>query len=528
MPDTTSAPQQQSPWWANEKTIIRILAIFGILITIAGVGYLVSLVSKFIVFTPLLRIIGATILGSLFLSSAILLAKRQVPIIISGGLLITSGSIYSLVLYSLLYIYSWWPLWLGAVCFAVLVTSHFALARFWHQSITLLMLAAVFGGFSITFSNYAAHELYFPFPPVCVGILLLASSFRKPDFDNAKAFGAAGVLILLHLDINLPFEYFYELCGFITSICIAIFSLWDTTTKRSLFHCYSTTLIIALQVILWLPFQQSWVYISSFVFSIFWLALSYFAPSPLRSETKIISLSFAAFPLLVLYVVEANFRNLWIFYIAFLLVLTWLMRNSRNLAPWGCWLFTSTLASFTFVPYALTQQATILQPFDNFIFAWFFFASLLILYFLWLKSTIISSDHTKVLLAFSIYYCTLSVAIIGKYAGGNAGWYVSHILASSIWLVIGIAFFLAWPKLQRKTQVEFAILYLGAALSKLIILDVEIMPIILYIVELAFFGAAFLATAFIRNSQTSQKTTQSKTVPPAVDESKESTLTTTL
>lgn len=468
-------PKQQTPWWANEKTVVRLLALFGLIITVLGAGYLVSLVADYDFLTPIVRIVLATILACVFLASSMLLWTRHAPPIISNGLFLTSAITFVLVLFSILFIYQWWPLWIGRVLLMVFTIGYFGLTRWWNKPILAIAL-----GYGFIHAAYAVNDnVSAPvfIPGAFVGICLVINCFRDPQWNTAKlnavAITAYGSLLLDN--VFSKETLLISVSAIVSAVIVLALAQLDRSEQRVIQHAASSALMIFLLTFSWIGTTKPWVFWTSFIIVAIWFALCLYQPTDIKREERLVALTFAPIPLF--FCSAAN--NLapihtWAFLLAYAAVLVWLMFRERHIAPWISWLVCVLLITGSITSYALNSAGNLYAPFEYVLFAIFFVVAGAAGCILWFKTASLATQYSMLLAFQLIHFCMLSLCTVGRLAFGDLGVYLTHACVTLTMVVLAALFFSQVIKKTRKIELQYSMFYLSLAVFKLMTIDVVV------------------------------------------------------
>ena len=109
-PKLPEAPREpREPWWRNEKAIIRIIAIFGGLITAAGIAFFVAVAIQSGLIGPAGRVVLAYLLAAVLAVAAVRAHRRQAPPAGVTALIATSLAAAHLTTMSMSYLLDWIP-----------------------------------------------------------------------------------------------------------------------------------------------------------------------------------------------------------------------------------------------------------------------------------------------------------------------------------------------------------------------------------------------------------------------------------
>ena len=109
-PKLPEAPREpREPWWRNEKAIIKIIAIFGGLITAAGIAFFVAVAIQSGLIGPAGRVVLAYLLAAVLAVAAVRAHRRQAPPAGVTALIATSLAAAHLTTMSMSYLLDWIP-----------------------------------------------------------------------------------------------------------------------------------------------------------------------------------------------------------------------------------------------------------------------------------------------------------------------------------------------------------------------------------------------------------------------------------
>lgn len=109
-PKLPAAPREpREPWWRNEKAIIKIIAIFGGLITAAGIAFFVAVAIQSGLIGPAGRVVLAYLLAAVLAIAAVRAHRRQAPPAGVTALIATSLAAAHLTTMSMSYLLDWVP-----------------------------------------------------------------------------------------------------------------------------------------------------------------------------------------------------------------------------------------------------------------------------------------------------------------------------------------------------------------------------------------------------------------------------------
>lgn len=110
LPEAPREPREpREPWWRNEKAIIKIIAIFGGLITAAGIAFFVAVAIQSGLIGPAGRVVLAYLLATVLAVAAVRAHRRQAPPAGVTALIATSLAAAHLTTMSMSYLLDWIP-----------------------------------------------------------------------------------------------------------------------------------------------------------------------------------------------------------------------------------------------------------------------------------------------------------------------------------------------------------------------------------------------------------------------------------
>lgn len=110
LPEAPREPREpREPWWRNEKAIIKIIAIFGGLITAAGIAFFVAVAIQSGLIGPAGRVVLAYLLAAVLAVAAVRAHRRQAPPAGVTALIATSLAAAHLTTMSMSYLLDWIP-----------------------------------------------------------------------------------------------------------------------------------------------------------------------------------------------------------------------------------------------------------------------------------------------------------------------------------------------------------------------------------------------------------------------------------
>lgn len=132
-PAPPAPPTPAEPWWSNEKTVLKVTAVIGAIITISGVGLLVALAIQSGLLGPLGRVILAYGLAAALAVTAAVVHRKNpenAGVAAAGGASVITAHITTTVLVHML---EWWPHWLGTIVVLAVMGLGYLAARMWRS-----------------------------------------------------------------------------------------------------------------------------------------------------------------------------------------------------------------------------------------------------------------------------------------------------------------------------------------------------------------------------------------------------------
>lgn len=145
-PSAPAAPQPaRSPWWTNEKQIVRIIATFGGLITAAGIAFFVAVAIQMGLLGPVGRVVLAFALAAVLAGASRWAYRRKAFPAGVTALMATSLATASLTALSMWALLDWIPAGVAIALILVFTCGGFFGAR-WAQSSATAAWSVVIGG----------------------------------------------------------------------------------------------------------------------------------------------------------------------------------------------------------------------------------------------------------------------------------------------------------------------------------------------------------------------------------------------
>ena len=507
-------PPQQPPWWANERTVIQILAIFGAVITIVGAGYLVSLVADLSFITPLMRVLAATVLGFVFLGFALLLHMRGTLPVVTSGVLVTAAATLALVIYSMIAIYKWWPGWLGAAAFTLLVACFFGIGRLWKAPITTILLGYMFLAFLTQYQTFAPEFL--PLPGTMIGVLLIALTSFGQYWDTTRLH-ACVILALGLVMAEMPFSpaaFPGEIWALVFAAALILLTHWDRgmlTTTYLACGGIAPAILIFVACPLWDDTRLSgW---AAFALCVAWVALTQFVrPRPDTAKLQLFAWSVTPLPLLMLLVNDFDQPfPIWVFLPSCIIFFVWFARNKSALTPLVCWALAMLFLTGPLTLSALSHNDGFFSARMEAMLAVAILASLTGCVWALRNPAPLPTPARIGLFALSLHAFMISFVPLAKALGGNLAFEYSHVFVTVLWLTIGALVLTGFTKLKHPTDIKLAILFIAASTLKVFELDYPILPLLPRSLVFLLCGIILLI-AVARRSSSSRKP---KPVPAA-------------
>lgn len=499
-------PAPEPPWWANERRVIQLLAIFGAVITIVGAGYLVSLVADLDYITPAMRVGAAVLLGAVLLAAGLVLHRRGVLPIVSSGILITSAVTFAFVLYAVMFIYHWSPPRITMAVFALIVAGFFAVTRMWNASNTTIWLGYIFSVFFIQYAHSATEFLFVP--GGIIGVFMYAAGFRHRSWTNPR-YHACAIVGLGLLAAELPTttnNSFSATFILVTAAAVVLLATWDHThTPRTWLYCSGVFPAVMIGVSWVVARDHLWLLWVSFALCVGWVALTYFVPNrqlPQTAYIHVIAWCVTATALVAIFALDTQRTVATVVTVMGLaFTLYWFTIHQLSEIVWGWWV---TVVLIVTIPIA----ASAALPNNHFYPAWQE-ALVAVVIFGYLAVTAWRARAVAQLpvwvrycvLLLALHLQVLAVAVLGKTLAGSYGFNTAHALSTIAWVAVGV-WLIAWPtRIPHPWSIKLAAVMIVAAGVKMINVDGTVLPLLLSSVEYLCIGALLLIATARRSKQ---------------------------
>lgn len=174
-------PQEPSiPWWRNEKQIIRIIAIFGGLITAAGVAFLVAVAIQSGLIGPIGRVVLAYLLAAGLGVAAVRAHRRQAPAAGVTALIATSLAAAHLTTMSMSFLLDWMPTATTLILMLPFATIGLYGARWTRSSVTAiwaLVINTVLMGWTLIGFDFARQTITAPLAQLVLPLMTIIATF---------------------------------------------------------------------------------------------------------------------------------------------------------------------------------------------------------------------------------------------------------------------------------------------------------------------------------------------------------------
>lgn len=221
----------------GEQLVLRLIAGAGVIITVLGVVFAVTVAIQNGWLGPLWRVILTSMLALALAGAAVVVHKRRGPAAGVAALLVTSILTSFLLVLSLVGSLEWWSPGVGALAFILLWSAYLMLYRAYHWQVVALVLTVLGMGLS------AIYPLLFDTPPEALvwGVTLLpfltlgATWGESAVHPRRWALVAIAVASLLH---NMQWEGSVIRYGvaLAASLVILVVCLRDPVDKRTDVH----------------------------------------------------------------------------------------------------------------------------------------------------------------------------------------------------------------------------------------------------------------------------------------------------
>ncbi|AKK03018.1 DUF2339 domain-containing protein [Corynebacterium epidermidicanis] len=189
-------PVDVTPWWRKEANVIKLVAVGGVLITLAGVGLLVALAIQNGLLGPLGRVIGAWALAGVFLIGAILVHRKGWSVPGRNALAITSLLTAQTTICATTLVLEWWPGLVGSLACLACTATFAGLARWWRDEI--LTILGLVGATIPTLMLVRDGNDYFV--PLFAPFMLMFVASLQLGWSRARIISSVGTLATFTLN----------------------------------------------------------------------------------------------------------------------------------------------------------------------------------------------------------------------------------------------------------------------------------------------------------------------------------------
>ncbi|RNE48303.1 DUF2339 domain-containing protein [Corynebacterium alimapuense] len=523
-----------------ETKVLRVIAVLGTLITVAGVGFVVNLAIQQGLLGPLARVLMAIALSMLLLGAALWLEKYRGHSAGVGALAVTSLLISVLVVYSLVRILDWWSEIAGTIALFAVWLAYLMLAKQRHWWIVMTGMGVV--AIPIV-DGFLLPEVPATWPVALLPLILLGFTFRTKYPVPRIIVAIASLLLQAQLLswMDTDFRNTGIIIAVVTALAFATVSLSDSQDLRT--GRFTGVITPMLLLLLSAVAASGPKYLNSPGDSlVVWLlipamigliALGHFYRHSNHPKTKqlarileLVSWCATAVTFLIVWLLSpplgAEERTnatvvVVLFFLAASVTIVWLSRHpvSQNKAlPWLFWMGAALIITFSLghnvlagTPLWLTDQVALLQ-------------ALLITLFLGVlvsHQRVISEFDTWIQIVFAVLGLYLSmIAIVtastwaGNVLGGSngmwLGYFIGHATVSVLWMAMAAWILLAPSTLSDRVSLGAGVVLAAAGVIKLVFFDLEALDGLPRAVAFLASGLALLAMASLRSRRKAQST----------------------
>lgn len=498
-------PAPRTPWWQDERRIIKYVAVGGVLVTLAGVSLLIALAIQSGWLGPLGRVIGAWTLAILLLVGAAVVRARNLSKEGRYALSTTSLLTAILTVMATVSLLEWWPPIVGAVVLLALLAVFSAIARAWDDE--KMLIITVVSSF-VLFWLYLISGDFFSFPIIAPALFIAVCSMQKRWF---KARSIAAVLAPLAVPATLIDDQFpiafTVILGVAIFVAISLLDEWHHPTDLRL-GFYSPMIMLAIGAIFAGSFVEMTVILAVIIgYTI--LSVQFhgaYAVAPLTLLPLIYLLWWSHAPALGSKMLLERPILVALYFLAFSGFAWWLSRNNRfGWFPWttvfvaGLFL-TGELSSAVLMkkPLWLTGHIAIVQ-----VAAIVAFMAVILVLRTALKEF---STTVQVLIGLaSLHLSTLVIVTATTYLAGFAGngamwlgYLIGHALVSIFWMLLGAYILIMPTSLSQQTSLAVGLILVVAASLKLLFFDLGALEGVPRVLAFLISGFALLAIATLR------------------------------
>lgn len=512
-------PKPPKPPVPLETKVIRIIAVVGSLITVAGVGLAVALAIQNGLLGPLGRVLLSVLLAAILLGAGLWLDRRRaVDASVNPGvsaLVVTSFITLALVVNSLFSLLGWWPLWLAVAVMLAIWIAYLALTRVRKMRMVgfAMCIVAVF----LVMSFFTSEDTG-SWPIVIVPLTLLALTWKTSWNEVRFAAAATAVIVQIGYTMTVWSEatILAVLVGIVTALAFVCVSLFDPLEDNS---TNTVTGIIAPLVLLLVAVELAentwtiWLFLPA---TAAMAALGYSRSSKLATHMAPIALAATA----VAFVMVWDFTPplgtgarldstivVALFFVAAIGTTIWLsLRAESRIWPWAFWLGAAVIVTWNLsrnvlskTPLWLTDTSALIQ-------------ALLIVAFLvvavrYRKSLAVLPIPAQVIFAVAGLHLSMVALVtvstwvgtfIGNTTGMWLGYLVGHAGTSILWMVLAAWILLAARGLSERASLGAGMVLAVAGVVKLVFFDLGNLEGLPRAVAFLVCGVALLAMAALR------------------------------
>lgn len=518
-----------------ETKVLRVIAVIGSLITVAGVGFGVSLAISSGLLGPLGRVLLGVLLAAILLGAALWLQGRKGALAGISALAVTSYLVLATVLFSLVHILEWWaPVagsiahivsWLGflylsrlkgwwpvavsmGVAAIIVINAHFLNGDpgTWMVALMPLLLLGMTwrtlrpearltaAGLAIivqlsfptwNFSGYVSASLLALVSAIAFAVITLID---PRDLRTGRVTGVIAPMMLLVFASGVTSNYFNEVGS--TSALVTWLLIPGVVTLVALGHHFRTQgddVAPTLELVALCATAMS--------FLLVWQMTPPLGAGTLIDATVIVALFFLAASAITFWLSRhpvPTFTSLpWAFWVAASLVITWsLGRNVLMSTP--LWLTDHT---------ALVQALLI----AGFLAVVFTQRKALINFELWAQIGFVIAGLYLSMVSI-VTAITWAGSLIGDTTGMWLGYLIGHASVSVLWMVLAAWVLLAKTGLSERVSLGTGVLLASAGVLKLVFFDLGNLEGVTRVVAFIISGIALLAMASLRSRGNNQST----------------------
>lgn len=526
-PVVKPAPQPATPpWWKDESAVIKLVAIGGVLITLAGIGLLVALAIQHGLLGPLGRVLGAWLLAVAFLGGAFVVHRMGWSRAGRNALAITSLLTALTTTYALGFRLDWWPAVVASIVGAVVAAGFAGLARMWRDEQLLIwsMIAAALPMLAMS----KEHNTYFV--PGCVAFLLLFAASHQLGWAKARLVASAGTLVtfVMHAETVTDLSRTFVsdpplLAGAIATIFVLGVLLDPVPTSRKAeFFATMWLPVIALGIGNVLRHKQYASLLAFVLVALFFAAgcTKLGRPNPVNAflQRPLMTTMLCAFPAFYLahwqfspasgaYAIFSRPVFVVLFFILAACVLWWLSgHNHFGKEPWLVWLGAALVISWELGRSVLTKSPVWLTDAH---------AAIQVLAIAAFIAVAVNRRHALAgirgvtglggLYLSALVIVTLTTFVFHLFGGANGMWLgylVGHALVSIVWMLLAAYILLGARSMSASLSLKVGLALAVAAVIKLVFFDLGALEGVPRVIAFLISGIALLAIASLRSRRT--------------------------